>query len=96
MDLAKIHETSSINYHMVRKSQYVFNEYIYDSDKGQAKQSETLEMGFGTPTPINELQGRLFTDLVFVWRFCVDDPSTWRYDSPVFRVLCIAFLRLAA
>lgn len=96
MDLAKIHETSSINYHMVRKSQYIFSEYICESNKVQAKQFETFEMDLGIPTPMNKLQGRFFTDLVFIWRFYVDDPSTWRYNSPVFRVLCIAFLRLAA
>ncbi|KAJ5544821.1 hypothetical protein N7535_006791 [Penicillium sp. DV-2018c] len=45
---------------------------------------------------MNELQERFFTDLAFIWRFYVDDPSTWIYNSPVFRVLCIAFLRLAA
>lgn len=45
---------------------------------------------------MNELQERFFTDFVFIWRFYIGDPLTWRYDSPVFRVLCIAFLRLAA
>lgn len=72
------------------------SEYICESNKVQAKQFETFELDFGMPTPMNELQGRFFTDLVFIWRFYIDDPSTWRYDSPVFRVLCIAFLRLAA
>lgn len=96
MDLAKIHETSSINYHIVRKPPYMFHEYICESNKTQAKQFETFEMDLGIPTPMNELQGRFFTDLVFIWRFYVDDPLTWKYDSPVFRVLSVAFLRLAA
>lgn len=97
MDLAKIHEASSINHHMVQNPQYMSSEYVCGSnDKAQAKQFETFEIDFGIPTPMNELQGRFFTDLVFIWRFYVDDPSTWRHDSPVFRVLCIAFLRLAA
>lgn len=97
MDLAKIHEISSINYPMAEKpQQYRFSEYIYESNKAQAKQFEALEMDFGFPTPMNELQGRFFTDLVFIWRFYVNDPSTWRCNSPVFRILCVAFLRLAA
>jgi hypothetical protein len=97
MDLAKVHDASSINRHMVQNPQYMSNEYICGSNnKAQAKQFETFEIDFGMPTPMNELQGRFFTDLVFIWRFYVDDPFTWRYDSPVFRVLCIAFLRLAA
>ena len=96
MDLAKIHKISSINYHMVQKPQYLVCEYVCESNNAQAKQFETCEMDFGIPTPMNELQGRFFTDLVFIWRFYIDDPSTWRYNSPIFRVLCIAFLRLAA
>lgn len=97
MDLAKIQEASSINHHMVQNAQHMSSEYVCGSNnKAQAKQFETFEIDFGIPTPMNELQGRFFTDLVFIWRFYVDDPSTWRYDSPVFRVLCIASLRLAA
>ncbi|KAJ5771166.1 uncharacterized protein N7511_003217 [Penicillium nucicola] len=96
MDLAEIDGISSINYYIVRKPRYMFSEYICESNKAQAKKFETLEMDFGIPTPMNELQERFFTDLVFLWRFYVDDPSTWRYESPVFRVLCVAFLRLAA
>jgi hypothetical protein len=69
MDLAKIHETSSINYHMVQKPQYIFSEYICESNRAQAKQFETFEMDFGIPTPMNELQGRFFTDLVLFGAF---------------------------
>ncbi|CAG8907100.1 unnamed protein product [Penicillium egyptiacum] len=57
MDLAKIHDTSSINYHVVRKPQYMFSEYICESNKTQAKQFKTFEMDFGIPTPMNELPG---------------------------------------
>ncbi|KAJ5544789.1 hypothetical protein N7461_007093, partial [Penicillium sp. DV-2018c] len=96
MDLAKIHEISSINHHMMQKPQYTLSEYTCESNKAQAKQLKTFEIDFGIPTPMNELQERFFTDLVFIWRFYVDDSSTWRYNSPVFRVLCVAFLRLAA
>ncbi|KGO77093.1 hypothetical protein PITC_024490 [Penicillium italicum] len=96
MELAKIHEASSKNHQMVGKPQHMFSENVCESNKAQAKKFATFEMDFGIPTPMNELQGRFFTDLVFIWRFYIDDPSTWRYKSPVFRVLCSAFLRLAA
>ncbi|PLB50390.1 hypothetical protein P170DRAFT_508578 [Aspergillus steynii IBT 23096] len=56
----------------------------------------SLDIDPAIPTPMNELQERFFTDFVFMWRFYIDDPFTWRYDCPVFRVLAIAFLRLAA
>ncbi|KAJ5326203.1 uncharacterized protein N7506_009305 [Penicillium brevicompactum] len=96
MDLTKIHEISSINYHLMRKPPYMSGGYICESDKAQTKQFETFEIDFGIPTPMNELQERFFIDLVFISRFYIDDPSTWRYNSPIFRVLCVAFLRLAA
>ncbi|KAJ5338984.1 hypothetical protein N7452_005712 [Penicillium brevicompactum] len=96
MDLTKIHEISSINYHLMRKPQCMLGEYIPESNKAQAKQFETFEIDFGIPTPMNELQGQFFTDLVFIWRFHIDDPLTWRYNFPIFRVSCVAFLRLAA
>lgn len=100
MDLAKIHEISSINPHIMRefRPKYMSSEDICESNKAQIKQfdSEMLEIDFGIPTPMNELQERFFTDLVFIWRFYVDDPLTWRFNSPIFRVLCAAFLRLSA
>lgn len=55
-----------------------------------------LDINLGIPTPMNELQERFFTDFVFIWRHYIDDHLTWRYSSAVFRVLSIAFLRLAA
>ena len=74
----------------------MFGEHNCKSNKAQEKQYEPFEIDFGIPTPMNELQERFFTDFVLMWRFYVDDPSTWGYHSPVFKVLCIAFLRLAA
>lgn len=96
MDLANIHGTSDINYHGVQKARNLFGEHNCKSNKVQEKHYEPFEIDFGIPTPMNELQERFFTDFVFMWRFYVDDPSTWGYHSPVFKVLCIAFLRLAA
>ncbi|KAJ5931278.1 hypothetical protein N7516_005767, partial [Penicillium verrucosum] len=87
MDLAKIHKISRINHHMIRKAEYMSSEYICESNKAQAKQFETFEMEYGIPTPINELQGQFFTDL----RFYIDDPSIWRYNSPIFRDFEVSF-----
>ncbi|KAL4782162.1 hypothetical protein BJX76DRAFT_359242 [Aspergillus varians] len=55
-----------------------------------------LEIDFGKPTPMNELQEQFLTDFVFLWRFYIDDPQSWYYGSPAFRLLCMAFLRLAS
>ncbi|PYH45907.1 uncharacterized protein BP01DRAFT_339161 [Aspergillus saccharolyticus JOP 1030-1] len=55
-----------------------------------------LELNCGSPSQMNVLQEHLFSDFVFAWRYYIDDPSTWSHDSPVFRVLSVAFLRLAA
>lgn len=76
IDLTNIHKISSINYHLMRKPQYILSEYICESKQAQTKQFETFEIDFGIPTPMNELQGRFFTDLVFIWRFYINDPST--------------------
>ncbi|KAJ6035790.1 hypothetical protein N7540_000069 [Penicillium herquei] len=64
--------------------------------KSMTNETRTLRMDFGLPSPMNELQAQFFIDLVFLWRFYIDDPLTWKFTSPVFRTLCIAFLRLAA
>lgn len=56
----------------------------------------TLKMTFGIPSPMNELQAQFFIDFVFLWRFYIDDPLTWKITSPIFKVIMIAFLRLAA
>ncbi|KAB8265885.1 hypothetical protein BDV32DRAFT_158143 [Aspergillus pseudonomiae] len=98
IDLAKIYESSNILKHSFQQSQYSSNNSISETKVTQFQSlvSEILEIDFGIPTSMNEVQERFFTDFVFLWRFYVDDPLTWRYDSPVFNVLCIAFLRLAA
>ncbi|PWY75224.1 hypothetical protein BO94DRAFT_568584 [Aspergillus sclerotioniger CBS 115572] len=57
---------------------------------------EQLHIDFGPPTPLNELQARFFIDFIFPWRYYIDDPMTWHYQSPVFNCMCIAILRLAA
>ena len=100
IDLARFHEEDlslSISHplprpeYLVGDSISVVNGFQYES-----LDSEMLTFDFGTPTLMNELQKLLFTDFVFLWRFYIDDPLTWRYSFPVFKLLCIALLRLAA
>ncbi|KAJ5726827.1 hypothetical protein N7493_005854 [Penicillium malachiteum] len=42
------------------------------------------------PTIMFELQQKLFSDFIFIWKGFIDDPFTWTYSHPV------AFLCLAA
>ncbi|QRD91255.1 hypothetical protein F9C07_2219729 [Aspergillus flavus] len=92
IDLARFHEeyfSILINHPLPRPA-------VADGSQYEPLGSETLTFDFGIPTPMNELQELLFTDFVFHWRFHIDDPLTWRYSSTVFKLLCIALLRLAA
>lgn len=57
---------------------------------------EPLHLRLDIPTFLNELQARLFIDLMWAWRWHVCDPITMRYDSPALNYFCIAILRLAA
>lgn len=82
--------------HVPPRPRYIFSQQIHQSHQGQEKQFEPFEMKVGMPTSMNELQERFFIDLVHIWRQWIDDSSTWRFDAPVFRILSIAFLRLAA
>ncbi|PVH81196.1 hypothetical protein DL98DRAFT_416980 [Cadophora sp. DSE1049] len=56
-----------------------------------------LSLSIVQPTPLNELQNRMFTDFVYQWRFFIDDRTIWPdASSPLFRRLAIALLRIAA
>ncbi|BCS13406.1 hypothetical protein ALUC_51452A [Aspergillus luchuensis] len=57
---------------------------------------EPLHLRLDIPTFLNELQARLFIDLMWAWRWHICDPITMRYDSPALNYFCIAILRLAA
>ncbi|GLA79250.1 hypothetical protein AtubIFM56815_000037 [Aspergillus tubingensis] len=57
---------------------------------------EPLHLRLDIPTFLNELQARLFIDLMWAWRWHVCDPITMRYDSPALNYFCITILRLAA
>ncbi|KAE8143724.1 hypothetical protein BDV38DRAFT_266882 [Aspergillus pseudotamarii] len=100
IDLARFHEDDfslSIN-HPLPRPEYLVGDgtSVVHGSHYEPLDSEMLTFDFGIPTPMNELQELLFTDFVFLWRFYIDDPLTWRCSSPVFKLLCIALLRLAA
>ncbi|GKZ49001.1 hypothetical protein AbraIFM66951_001250 [Aspergillus brasiliensis] len=57
---------------------------------------EPLHLELDFPTPLNELQARLYVHFIFVWRWHFMDPITWRYNSPALNYFCMAILRLAA
>lgn len=59
-------------------------------------QSEPLELHFGGPTRMTELQVQFFPDLVYQWSSTFDDIRTWRYEKVLFRSLSYAILRIAA
>ncbi|KAE8332496.1 hypothetical protein BDV39DRAFT_216604 [Aspergillus sergii] len=54
-----------------------------------------LQLEFGIPTAMNELQERIFTDFFFRWNRYLD-PSDWRYTNRDFKSLSMALLRFAA
>jgi hypothetical protein len=54
----------------------------------------TLAVKIGPPSPLNQLQYRLFADFVSQWQSYLDDPSVTQ--CPIRYILCTAFLRLAA
>ncbi|KAE8155277.1 hypothetical protein BDV25DRAFT_525 [Aspergillus avenaceus] len=99
IDLTSLRESSrlfikdSLEQHRSTSSD---NIHQTNSDIRKPMTFRALDINFGIPTPLNELQERFLTDFVFVWRYYIDDPLTWTYSSPVFKVLSIAFLRLAA
>lgn len=63
---------------------------------GQPTFSGDLEINVETPTPLNKLQYRSFTDFLYQWRYCIDDHILWHCHSRLFNALAIALLRLAA
>ncbi|KJK67175.1 Rhodanese-like domain protein [Aspergillus parasiticus SU-1] len=54
-----------------------------------------LQLEFGIPTAMNELQERIFTDFLFRWNRYLD-PSDWGYTNRDFKSLSMALLRLTA
>ncbi|KAE8167954.1 hypothetical protein BDV40DRAFT_284440 [Aspergillus tamarii] len=99
MDLTTLCESSRLFIQdSLEQPKFILSDNIYRSNPSIRKPItfRALDINLGIPTPLNELQERFFTDFVFVWRYYIDDPLTWGYSSPVFKVLSIAFLRLAA
>lgn len=98
-DLTKLYESSNPSIESIlQEPQYAFRDNASETKEVESAPviSGPLMVELGIPTPLNELQEQLSIDFVFLWRFYIDDPLTWRHDSPAFKVLCIAFLRLAA
>ncbi|RAK81798.1 PHD finger domain-containing protein [Aspergillus fijiensis CBS 313.89] len=54
--------------------------------------SLTLKINIAKPTSLTELQLRLFTDFVFLWRFYFDDLPSWSHDSRFRKTLAIGLL----
>ncbi|TVY39891.1 hypothetical protein LOCC1_G006776 [Lachnellula occidentalis] len=75
---------------------------LLDISAGQDSLQAEKEYGYWEteieqPSPLNELQYRMFVDFVYQWRYFIDDRTIWKHpSSTLFRRLCNAFLRLAA
>ena len=99
MDLATVCQASSLSIDdLDQRPRYVPRDNLHSTSKAEPSWMtlRTLAIDLGPPTPLNELQARSFIDFIFPWRFYIDDPQTWHYQSPVFNLMCIALLRLAA
>ncbi|KAE8317061.1 hypothetical protein BDV41DRAFT_573166 [Aspergillus transmontanensis] len=49
----------------------------YSTQDDQTQSFAALKVDIGTPTHLNELQFRFFTDFVFLWKFYSDDVASW-------------------
>ncbi|KAE8142930.1 hypothetical protein BDV38DRAFT_293399 [Aspergillus pseudotamarii] len=67
----------------------------HNTQHDQTQSSAALKVDIGTPTSLNELQFRLFTDLVLLWKFYFDDVASWSHE-PFLKTLAIGILRIAA
>ncbi|RAL04495.1 PHD finger domain-containing protein [Aspergillus ibericus CBS 121593] len=74
----------------------VGDEFDQENDEASPPTSETLTINMRNPTPLNELQLLFLTDFIFLWKFYLDDMSSWRNTSLLFRTLAIGILRIAA
>ncbi|GKZ38944.1 hypothetical protein AbraIFM66950_011549, partial [Aspergillus brasiliensis] len=66
------------------------------TDESARPTLEPLHLNLDVPTPLNELQTRLYIHFLSVWRWHFLDPIIWRYDSLALNYFCFAILRLAA
>lgn len=97
--LADVHEASDLSLEsLLQKASRPLERCLTLTYENQAESivSGDLKINVDTPTPLNELQYRLFTDFVFQWRFYIDDHTLWQYPSTLLNTLVIALLRLAA
>ncbi|KAK2810723.1 hypothetical protein FQN50_002766 [Emmonsiellopsis sp. PD_5] len=60
-------------------------------------QYEPLNIKISRPSKLNEIQYQVFIDFTHQWCFYIDDHSLWPGpSSPLFKMLAIAYLRIAA
>ncbi|KAK2780009.1 hypothetical protein FQN53_001124 [Emmonsiellopsis sp. PD_33] len=60
-------------------------------------QYKPLNIKINRPSKLNEIQYHVFIDFTHQWCFYIDDNSLWPGpSSPLFKVLAIAYLRIAA
>lgn len=98
-DLRTVREASSLSAAGLREELKELPTHAPEEimDNGLAQPPlEPLHLRLDIPTFLNELQARLFIDLMWAWGWHVCDPITMRYDSPALNYFCIAILRLAA
>ncbi|PYI04676.1 hypothetical protein BO78DRAFT_319850 [Aspergillus sclerotiicarbonarius CBS 121057] len=99
LDLATVCQASTLSIDDLRQLPRLWP--MEDHNKASEPESRgmvpgQLHLDFGLPTPLNEVQARFFIDCIYPWRYYIDDPLTWHYQSPVFNLMSIALLRLAA
>ncbi|KAL2222689.1 hypothetical protein M432DRAFT_629133 [Thermoascus aurantiacus ATCC 26904] len=90
IDLASIHKASDLSTgSLLQNARRPLQQTSSPTDEQQTESiiSGTLKINFSPPTPLNELQHRLFTDFTFLWRFYIDHPTIWLYPSPLFNTL---------
>ncbi|PLB53733.1 hypothetical protein P170DRAFT_396362 [Aspergillus steynii IBT 23096] len=95
----EVHEASDLSLQsLLQKASRPLERYLKPTSKNQTDStvSGDLSIHINAPTPLNELQYRLFTDFIFQWRFYIDDHMLWQYPSMLLNTLVIAVLRLAA
>lgn len=97
--LAEVHEASDLSLEsLLQKADRPLERFLKLTFAKQTEPivSGDLKINIDRPTPLNELQYRLFTDFIFQWRFYIDDHTLWQYPSTLLNTFVIAVLRLAA
>ncbi|PKY03286.1 hypothetical protein P168DRAFT_298085 [Aspergillus campestris IBT 28561] len=99
IELAEVDEASDLSLEcLLQKADRPLERFLKLTFEKQTEPivSDDLKINIDMPTPLNELQYRLFTDFIFQWRLYVDDHTLWQYPSTLLNTLVIGVLRLAA